>query len=614
MGRWPTKGELLEYYARPDVAAVLYYQTRRWQVLAQIGGDIPLQPASPADLRDTLVQALEDGSKGVGLDQRLDNYPTVHLLRQRQGPEVELDYMIETDPQSWHQAFFEIGRAVEVLEAVGAYYQLKFSGHRSLHLLIPAEAFPARLRGRSTSQNLEKLHKRLDAFLQVPGRIDSPIGLRAVYSTHPRSGLVSLPLHRAELANFQPWMASIHTVRVDGGWFEVPADAVRRTEHLLEAVLDQPADEPLAVQAPPLEDRPVANYIEGAPLDPAVVHKNLAAARAPLRVAAARAVMVQGIELSEPQRIRLFADGEGDVVWFATQAAASRADQLSIAEMAGILSHGDDYLKGLGDQLLKQAGITAEDLCAYLAGQPEINRTTTAVAVKIAEMDWPLLHTLPERLEAASLQAWFERAWVVCGSSMWLGWNSRPEEVFAVACRRLETFAAAAKERGPLLQQLQWLLLLRGARGGKKERAAKAKQAAQALHSSGRDLRGLVLIWLQSGPSNLVGAAANILSLGWWEDSADLLIGQLDKSSGKRKAAFEALLDMGQGAAGALLEIVQRGGAQRPLVACMALLGKLAEPRAVPVLEQMLGDPRRKVHVCAASVLQRVYGQEAGTG
>ena len=25
MGRWPTKGELLEYYARDDVAAVIYY-------------------------------------------------------------------------------------------------------------------------------------------------------------------------------------------------------------------------------------------------------------------------------------------------------------------------------------------------------------------------------------------------------------------------------------------------------------------------------------------------------------------------------------------------------------------------------------------------------------
>ncbi len=612
MGRWPTKGELLEYYARPEVAAVFYYQARRWQVLVQMGEDILLQPNSEAEVRDTLLQTLELFSQGVGLDQKLDKYPTIHIRRQR-GDEhpVELDYMIETDPQSWHQAFYEIGQAVEVLEAVGAFYQLKFSGHRSLHLIIPAEAFPQQVRGRPLNPQLEKLHKRLDAFLRVPGRIDSPIGLRAVYSTHPRSGMVSLPLYRDELAQFQPWMASIYTARVDRDWFAVPTDAVARTEALLEAVLEQPEDQPLEVEAPPVVERPVANYVEVEPLPAAQIEADLGAAEAAVRVAAARAALVQGMALSESQRQRLFTDSEGDVVWFATQAVANRAERISIEEVAGMLSHSDAYLLGVGDGLLQRCGYGPADLCTYLVGRPQIDRTTAAIAMKLADMDWPVLLALPQQLQTDSFDSWFEQVWVICGSSLWLGWNSRPEELFAGAFQRLDGFAAAESERQDRRWQLHCLQQLRFARGSKKERTEKVRKAAQALHDKGRDLRHLVEIWLENGPAGLGAAAGHILSLGLWADSAELLIGQLDKSSGKRKAAFESLLNMGPPATDALLETVQQGAPQRPLVSCMALLGKLADPRAVPLLQQKLADPRRKVQACAASVLQRVYGMEA---
>ncbi|MCZ6680826.1 MAG: HEAT repeat domain-containing protein [Candidatus Poribacteria bacterium] len=30
MGRWPTKGELIEYYSRDDICAVIYYQSKWW--------------------------------------------------------------------------------------------------------------------------------------------------------------------------------------------------------------------------------------------------------------------------------------------------------------------------------------------------------------------------------------------------------------------------------------------------------------------------------------------------------------------------------------------------------------------------------------------------------
>ncbi|NKB65679.1 MAG: hypothetical protein GKR89_01340 [Candidatus Latescibacteria bacterium] len=611
MGRWPTKGELLEYYARSEVVSVLYDQARRWQVLAQMGRDILLQPQRPADVRDALLRGLEEFSPGVGLDQRLTTYPTIHILRQREGLSVGQDYMLETDPQTWSQAFYQIGRAVEVLETVGAFYRLKFSGHRSLHLSIPAEAFPAQVRGQAIGGSIEELHKRLDAFLQVPGHIDSPKGLRALYSTHPRSGLVSLPLTRGQLAHFQPWMASIHTIQVDSAWLGLPADAVARTERLLEAVLEQPVDQPLAVVAPLVQEQAVAQYQEGPPWSLDQVQAGLGAAESAQRVAAARAVMVQGMDLESGQRLRLLADDEPDVVWFATAAALRQRQPVSVHEMNYLLAPKDEYLLGLSDQVMNQNGPTAAALADFLAAQICVSRSTATAAVKLAEWDWPRLQSLPELLPADSLEAWFERAWVVCASSLALGWDPAPDPVFAAAQRRLAALDGPASQREELGRQLEWLLQLRNS-GSRKVKDGPLVTAAQALKDQGRDLRAVVMTLLQSPAISAASAAICLLPLGWWDDCLPRLIGQLDGSKARRKLAFRLLWEMGEEAVEALLAVLQNERyASRVQVACIMALGKIGDERAVPQLRAMLTHRHRKIGTGAAWVLEHDFGLAA---
>ena len=64
MGRWPTKGEFIEYYSRDDIAVVIYYQTKRWKILMQFAGDYLLKPTNERDTRDKIVQQLHKCAKG----------------------------------------------------------------------------------------------------------------------------------------------------------------------------------------------------------------------------------------------------------------------------------------------------------------------------------------------------------------------------------------------------------------------------------------------------------------------------------------------------------------------------------------------------------------------
>ena len=143
MGRFPTVGEMFEYYSRDDISAVMYYQAKRWRILMNFAGNYILEPTSERDTRDKILDQLRTLTSGLREDEHLPDYPTMHMLSDRgEGAEVRYDLMTEDDPTSWKQAFDQMMKVVDALESYGAFYQIKFSGHRSLHLMIPAESFP----------------------------------------------------------------------------------------------------------------------------------------------------------------------------------------------------------------------------------------------------------------------------------------------------------------------------------------------------------------------------------------------------------------------------------------------------------------------------------------
>lgn len=245
-----TLSEIISYYQRSDVLSVMYYQTVHWpSKMRFFGKSESLQPSSPEDLGRKIVQFILKLTSGMRMDEKLPEYPTFEVKADRDGlVDQRYDFITEDDPESWREAFERMKLVLDVLDTFGIYYQIQFSGCRSLHLRIPAEAFPRYFQGKPIAdyQIVERdrtghqwvynpLHSAISHYLPPSGH--SPFSLRMTYTTHPMTGFVALPLWRDELDVFRPWMASIHTVKVDQNWFAIPEDASTRTSDFLREVL-----------------------------------------------------------------------------------------------------------------------------------------------------------------------------------------------------------------------------------------------------------------------------------------------------------------------------------------------------------------------------------------
>jgi hypothetical protein len=249
-GYSPTLGEIIEYYGRDDIISVLYYQTVNWKVEMRFHGKhIALKPSGPGELREMIMESILSLTQGRRADESLSEYPAFdvnydrgHLVEQR------YDWITEDDPETWQEAFERMKLVLDVLDTFGIFYQIQFSGNRSLHLRIPAEAFPKQFQGNAIAdfQTYQKddtgmthihntIHKAINRYLPPSGH--SPFSLRMTYTMHPMTGLVALPLQRNELEIFHPSMASIHTIEVDQSWFSVPESAPKRMAAFLSEAL-----------------------------------------------------------------------------------------------------------------------------------------------------------------------------------------------------------------------------------------------------------------------------------------------------------------------------------------------------------------------------------------
>jgi hypothetical protein len=246
----PTLRDIIAYYQRDDVLSILYHQTVHWDTeMYFLGIHAVLYPTTVAELRRTFLGRISQQISSLWTDKRPPEYPTLQVKADRgQLIPARYDWITEDDPESWQEAFERMKPVLDVLDTFGVYYQIQFSGHRSLHLRIPAEAFPKYFQeipvadfqiahrdetGHTWLYN--PIHSAINRYLPPSGH--SPSSLRAAYAIHPMTGLVSLPLRRDELESFRPWMASIYTVRIDRSWFSVPEDAPSRTADFLTEAL-----------------------------------------------------------------------------------------------------------------------------------------------------------------------------------------------------------------------------------------------------------------------------------------------------------------------------------------------------------------------------------------
>ena len=466
-GRWPTKEELIGYYSRDDIVAVLYAQSRRWPILLEFCDDKRLLEAtSEKDARDKILGWLQAYTREVRDADKLPTYPALHLVRRvdHLAAEMRCDYMIDMDDDDWREALAKLSEILDVLDAHDVFYQIKFSGHTGPHLIIPAEAFPKRFRGRPFAEQFDVVCDKLKAFL--PEFTDFPSGVRATYSTHPCSGMVSTPLYREELLEFCPWMISIHDLEIDWDWFEVPEDAVERNERFLHTVFEEAGRTAVSTFS---EGSEFGKFpVKSAPsaFSEAEIAECMASDSPRARACAAHAALRQNVKLAEGAFEVLLRDSEPDCVWFGLELAlrdgyTPRSEDIPYL-LDAIYFHGREnrHYISLVDRLFPR-DVQARGLADYLLTQWEISWGSVTSAQKLKEMDWEMFVELPKRVGAGSLPEWLDRMWVICGSALCSHWNERdPGRFFENVIEQTRSYRATEREEADAVHQLELLFVL----------------------------------------------------------------------------------------------------------------------------------------------------------
>jgi len=211
-GRYPTLREVLAYYSRTDFLDFLLKTCTVRKVCLVIPEKRHWEPRWGKDRirakdRDSLAAFIEERIERAFPDhdpgERLPFYPSFHqsVVRWPEGQVDEdggaRDEIVESDLPAWREAFQDVFTLVSCLQDEGIPWRSKFSGSRSLHVMIP--------RG---GQDLDPKHFGGSRAHKVPI-------IRMPYSLNEDTGLVSLPLTWETLPAFRPWQANLSVVKID---------------------------------------------------------------------------------------------------------------------------------------------------------------------------------------------------------------------------------------------------------------------------------------------------------------------------------------------------------------------------------------------------------------
>ncbi len=225
LGRRPTLGEVIEYYTQDSFLRYLLDTVRRRRVVLIISERKHWEPNWEKDevvgddvaaLRQFIERKIEAHLPEVGADKRPEFYPAFHQSVRKgpggEGPHARdqhMDCVFEADLPTWRDSFQDVSAVISLFERYGVPYQHKFSGHRSLHIVIPGEIVPSGYRGKSTRKLAGALLGWSNSQAHHLPRIT-----RMPYSLNEDSGLACLPIERGELSAFRPWQANLHLVDV----------------------------------------------------------------------------------------------------------------------------------------------------------------------------------------------------------------------------------------------------------------------------------------------------------------------------------------------------------------------------------------------------------------
>jgi len=330
----PTLGEVKEYYGRKDVLTFLNYVCQKRKVvfsfraepnLKKEAGNPPLAPRNIEHLHHITVAGIEENMQNTADDARPRAYPSFHGLTSKNSGGIGCDFVMEADCKGWRRSFVDVRGAIEILNEFHVPHIAKFSGHRSLHVIIPREAFPGEFDGVPIARAWKSLEKKLRRFFAEYAQVRRAHGtgglLRLPYSLNENTGLVSLPLDYEAMDDFRPWEAIPHLVEgISLGLFDVSEEDREKTSQFLHAALVEKRIPPLKGKMwriKPKGDLDKYQHLLG---DVSAVPIGLDSDNPMQRAEAAWNLMVSGARVPDEVFKRYKQERTADVRWFIAEA------------------------------------------------------------------------------------------------------------------------------------------------------------------------------------------------------------------------------------------------------------------------------------------------------
>ncbi len=232
-GLRPTYEQVIEFYLKDDVSDVLWElsNTRPLRFFYHTDMDFTTRGAKAASIRLHCLASRQEFCDAIrAAARRFDGcaspfFPffgmqTCVNRRGRPDDVIGWDVRFELD-MSLAASFRGLLPIVAVLEHFGVPYLAKFSGHRSLHVVLPAEALGAGM-GPTPSKKewmaaVELAGRFLSRFTPVLTKtsigLSKDMVLTAPYSFHRYHGLISTPLSLDAALAFDPKCATLESFR-----------------------------------------------------------------------------------------------------------------------------------------------------------------------------------------------------------------------------------------------------------------------------------------------------------------------------------------------------------------------------------------------------------------
>ena len=227
------------YYSRTEVLDEILAAMRCWHVRLEPGEGLRhrwLDCRDRGELRSILMRLMDRMER----DPRRVKFPYLRIDARRFEPIDSFapddlwgcDLFIEKDDLTWRPCWDAVVPVIDVLERMGVHYWLKYSGHNSLHVIVPAECFPHSVGSVRVAPLMPSIGWRLRAYLSR--RCREPLGetgfdvgtagMNMPFTLNEDSGLLNYPVLFEELEDFTPENAAIDQAQVRSFWREFPEE------------------------------------------------------------------------------------------------------------------------------------------------------------------------------------------------------------------------------------------------------------------------------------------------------------------------------------------------------------------------------------------------------